>query len=129
MAKITGLGGAFFNVKGDALESLKWYNEVLGLRVTEYGLNISSSEEILVTLKQHSNNAFINFTVDNLEEYLKELKSKGVKVVKEIEEYDYGKFAQIKDLHSNIIELFEVYEEAYHKMIKQELKNYNNIKN
>ena len=55
MAKITGLGGAFFDIKGDMPTLLKWYKDVLGLTVTEYGINIQSSQETLITVKRMTN--------------------------------------------------------------------------
>jgi predicted enzyme related to lactoylglutathione lyase len=124
MSKITGLGGAFFNITGDHEQLLEWYNKTLGLKVTEYGLNIASCKETLVTLKRSSNNAYINFTVDNIKEYMEELKNKGVIVVREITNYDYGKFSQIKDLFGNIIELFEINPKEYEKMILRELESF-----
>jgi predicted enzyme related to lactoylglutathione lyase len=124
MSRITGLGGAFFNITGDHEQLLEWYNKTLGLKVTEYGLNIASCKETLVTLKRSSNNAYINFTVDNLKEYMEELKNKGVIVVRELTNYDYGKFSQIKDLFGNIIELFEINPKEYEKMILRELESY-----
>lgn len=126
MASITGLGGVFFNVTGEHKELLKWYNEILGLKVTEYGINIDSSQATLLTLKRFDNKAFVNFTVDNIELFMEELKLKGVEVVSDIKEYPYGKFSQIKDLYGNIIELFEVNFEAYEKMVLEELENYKN---
>lgn len=124
MAKITGLGGAFFDTLGEMESLLTWYKEVLGLKVTEYGINIQSNQHTLITLKKMSNDAYINFTVDNLDQYVKGLKQKGVTMIKEIKEYPYGKFCQIEDLHGNVIELFEIYKEAYEAMVSEEIANY-----
>lgn len=124
MSKITGLGGTFFNINGDHKKLLEWYHKTLGLKVTEYGINIESTQKTLVTLKRDNINAFINFTVDNIEEFMQEMISKNVEVVQEIKDYGYGKFSQIKDLFGNIIELFEINPEAYEKMISEEMESY-----
>ncbi|XFA98204.1 VOC family protein [Candidatus Izemoplasma sp. B36] len=124
MAYITGIGGVFFNIKGDSEALLEWYRYNLGLNVTAYGIEAPIKENILVTFKRNSTNAYINFTVDNIEVFMKELKNKNVEVVSEIKNYEYGSFAQIKDIAGNIIELFEVNKDAYYKMIEEEKKAY-----
>ncbi|MFT6126011.1 MAG: putative enzyme related to lactoylglutathione lyase, partial [Saprospiraceae bacterium] len=49
----------------------------------------------------------MNFRVENLVELLEVLKSEGVTIVGEMEEYDYGKFGWILDHEGNKIELWE----------------------
>ena len=49
----------------------------------------------------------MNFRVENLAELLEVLKQEGVKIVGEMEEYDYGKFGWILDPEGNKIELWE----------------------
>lgn len=49
----------------------------------------------------------INYRVANLVELLNELKTNGVKIVGELNEYPYGKFAHILDLDGNKVELWE----------------------
>ena len=49
----------------------------------------------------------INYRVENLVELLEELKKDGVKVVDEIEEFEYGKFVHIMDTEGNKIELWK----------------------
>ena len=126
MAYITGIGGVFFNIKGDSDVLLEWYRYNLGLNVTEYGIEAPVKENILVTFRRNSTNAYINFTVDNIKEFMKELKKKNVEIVSEIKHYEYGSFSQIKDIAGNIIELFEVNKEAYYKMIEEEKEVYLN---
>ncbi len=124
MAYITGIGGVFFNIKGDSNVLLEWYRHNLGLNVTEYGIEAPIKEKILITFRRNDTNSYINFTVDNIEAFMKELKSKNVEIVSEIKKYEYGSFAQIKDIAGNIIELFEVNKEAYYRMIEAEKKAY-----
>ena len=55
----------------------------------------------------------MNFRVENLVELLDVLKEEGVRVVGEIEEYDYGKFGWILDPEGNKIELWEPIDSAF----------------
>jgi len=124
MNRITDLGAAFLNVNDDYQELLVWYNKTLGLAVTEYGIIINSSQQTLISLKRTGNNAYINFTVDDIENYMIDLKKKNVEIVKEISNYDYGKFSQIRGPFGNIIELFEINTGNYEKMVLKELESY-----
>ena len=129
MAKINGIGGIFLNLEGDTDKLLKWYRDVLNVKVSEYGVNyIVGNQLTLLTFKRKSARAaIINFTVDNLEEMLDQLKSKGVKVVQEIEKYPYGDFAQIEDILGNVIELWKPNEKEYRAMIEEEIKDFSKI--
>ena len=55
----------------------------------------------------------MNFRVNDLKGLLEVLKKEGVKVVGEIEEYDYGKFGWILDPEGNKIELWEPIDSAF----------------
>ena len=55
----------------------------------------------------------MNFRVANLVELLETLKKEGVKVVGEIEEYEYGKFGWILDPEGNKLELWEPVDKAF----------------
>ena len=128
MAKIKGIGGVFFNLKGDESELLKWYQEVLGLEVTEYGIAAQMDQDVLVTLKRQNANAFINFIVDDIHGFMEQLKHKNVEITQDIVEYEYGLFSQIKDIAGNVIELFKVYQKEYDEMVKKEKQAYNEKK-
>ena len=49
----------------------------------------------------------INYRVQNLEGFLENLKAKGVRVLDDIETFEYGKFVHILDEEDNKIELWE----------------------
>lgn len=49
----------------------------------------------------------INYRVENLDLLLEELKKENVKILDEIQTYDYGKFLHILDPEGNKIELWE----------------------
>lgn len=120
MAKVTGIGGVFMKFK-DPLAMKRWYEEVLGLIVNDYGVlfefggeNTSKGYLQLGTFENSSNyfgaesqQYMLNFRVDNLLELEKILKNNSVSIVDKIEEYEYGKFLHIEDPEGNRIELWE----------------------
>ena len=99
MAKITGIGGVFIKTDQDHTKLRNFYKDKLGLQLSEYGVSIiSDTNQILLTMEKGNDPyPFFNFTVDNIEELMTDLKASGVEVVKEIETYDYGKFSQVRD--------------------------------
>ncbi|MBM7614879.1 VOC family protein [Alkaliphilus hydrothermalis] len=127
MSKITGIGGVFLNISGDTKKLLNWYHEVLGLDITEYGINfLSPNKCTLITFdNKESSETVLNFTVNNLEEFLQSLKNKNVKIIQDIKAYEYGKFAQIEDILGNIVELWEPNDDNYKNMVKKEIDDFN----
>lgn len=125
MAKITGIGGVFIKTDQDHNKLRQFYKDKLGLVLSDYGVSIiNDTNQILMTMEKGSDPyPFFNFTVDNIEEMMDDLKKTGVEIVKEIETYDYGKFAQVKDDCGNIVELWEPYRENYLEMVKEEIEN------
>lgn len=127
MAKITGIGGVFLNVDADTKELLKWYRDVLELDVSEYGINFTEPNLMtLITFDRKSDDqAMLNFAVDNLIDYIAMLNEKGVELHKEIESLAFGRFARIKDIAGNVIELCELNESAYREMVQKEIEKFN----
>ncbi len=127
MSKITGIGGVFLNVVGDTKKLLDWYHDILGLDITEFGINfLVPNKFTLITFDNEEPAKFVlNFTVDNLDNFIATLKSKGVKILQEIEVYEYGKFARIEDILGNKVELWEPVDEAYIKMVENEIEQMN----
>lgn len=124
MAKITGIGGVFIKTDQDHSKLRKFYKEKLGLRLSDYGVSIiSDTNQILLTMEKGNDPyPFFNFTVDNIEEMMADLKNSGVEVVKEIETFDYGKFAQVRDECGNTVELWEPCREQYLAMVEKEIQ-------
>lgn len=121
MKKVTGIGGIFFKCK-DPLKMKEWYKTHLGLNTNEYGATFewgentnnkngsiqwSPFEETTKYFEPSTKEFMINFTVDNLEALVAELKKDGVTLIDEIETYDYGKFIHVLDIEGNKIELWE----------------------
>lgn len=138
MAKVTGIGGVFFKCK-DPEKIRDWYSDKLGLNTDKYGTNFewrhsqnpnqkgftvwgpfSDSTEYF----QPSEKEFmINLRVDDLRELLDELKDQDVKIVGELEEYEYGLFAHIIDPEGTKIELWEPFDEEYDKIVEARTKS------
>jgi len=124
--RVTGLGGLFFKTQNpDKIKS--WYGKHLGLPVDDYGSTFwwkdkegkdcstqwSPFKEDTKYFEPSEKQFMMNFRVENLVELLKVLKSEGVTVVGDIEEYDYGKFGWILDPEGNKIELWEPIDNAF----------------
>lgn len=129
--KIIGLGGVFFkSINPDELK--KWYQENLGLDCDQYGhmftwrwpddpektgyTQWSVFDEKTDYLNPGKKDFMINYRVENIEDLVEDLIQKGMKVVGDIEEYDYGKFAWVMDPEGNKIELWEPVDEVFTKM-------------
>ncbi len=120
--KVTGIGGIFFFT--DNPESTKeWYAKHLGIDVNEWGAsfqsrNIDNPEKLnhlqwspFKTGSKYfapsSKEYMINYTVQNIEALVENLRKDGVTILDEIESYEYGKFIHIMDTEGNKIELWE----------------------
>lgn len=131
IAKVTGIGGVFFKCE-DTEKIKKWYSENLGISVNEYGSsfefrNYFNKDEInYLQWSPFSKNTdyflpsekelMINYRVQNIDKLVEELKSEGVVIVDEIEEYSYGKFIHIMDPEGNKIELWEPIDSVFTEM-------------
>lgn len=122
MKRVTGIGGIFFTCK-DPVKLREWYKRHLGIEVNDYGatfdwkemsdadakgsLTWSPTQETTEYFKPSEREFMINYTVENLEALVAELKKEGVEILDEIASYDFGKFVHILDLEGNKVELWE----------------------
>jgi predicted enzyme related to lactoylglutathione lyase len=122
MQKITGIGGVFFKAR-DPKSLMEWYHENLGLQFQNGFIEFKWSEgqgeknegSTTFTLFKEGSDYFnpsdkpfmINFRVSDLRAFLTELGEKGVTIVGEMQEYDFGRFGWIMDPEGNKIELWE----------------------
>lgn len=129
--KVTGIGGIFFKTK-DPDEMRNWYQENLGLVTNEYGSLFEFRESDTPeqkgylqwspfpadsTYMEPSQKEFmINYRVQHIELLVEELKANGVRVLDEIESYEYGKFVHIMDPDDNKIELWEPVDRVFTDM-------------
>jgi predicted enzyme related to lactoylglutathione lyase len=126
--EVRGIGGIFFKTP-DPDRIKKWYADKLGLKTDEWGTMFEFREtenpETKAYLQwspmkqdsdyfQPSQKEFmINYRVSNLAGMIELLKQKGVTILDEIEEYEYGKFIHILDPDGNKIELWEPVDDAF----------------
>jgi predicted enzyme related to lactoylglutathione lyase len=126
--KITGLGGVFFKSK-DPDKLKQWYRKNLRLEIDHYGhlfkwRDYKEPDKLGHTqwgifsqdtdyMNPGTKDFMINFRVENLVELIEELKQNGMKVIGEIESYDYGKFGWVMDPEGNKIELWEPVNEGF----------------
>ena len=132
MAKAIGIGGVFLHFEGPEQDVKDWYELHLGFDMTPYGTGfIDGRQFILVSFKRgnNENTPYLNIRVDDIDSVMEHLKQEGVKILADTEEYPYGKFSQFIDPFGNAIELWEVYEEEYIKMVQKEINEYKLKKN
>lgn len=122
MKKVTGIGGIFFKCK-DPKALKEWYKTHLGIDSSEYGVTFdwkeaaeahptgsitwSPTSETTDYFEPSTKEFMINYTVDDLEALVEELKKEDVKILDEMAVYDFGKFIHIMDPEGNKVELWE----------------------
>ncbi|MFC5047546.1 VOC family protein [Aquimarina hainanensis] len=129
--KVTGIGGIFFRSENPK-KIREWYGEHLGLAVNNYGssfefrnanhpeninyLQWSPFDKKTEYFNPSKKEFMINYRVQNIEGLVAKLKEKGVIIVDEIEEFEYGKFVHIMDPEGNKIELWEPVDHVFTQM-------------
>lgn len=123
MKRVTGIGGIFLRVS-DFERSRAWYEKHLGISTEATGYTAFSWRDdenpelkgttVWSLFKPDSDyfgnraaQCMVNYRVENLSELLAALRTEGVKVEDNIEEYEFGKFGWIYDPDGNKIELWE----------------------
>ena len=126
--RVTGIGGIFF--KSDNPDKMKeWYSKNMGLVTNEYGslfefrdsdnpeskgyLQWSPFEKETKYFAPSSKDYMINYRVVNIEAMIENMRSEGIEIIGEIEEYEYGKFAHVIDPEGNKIELWEPVDKVF----------------
>ena len=134
MKRVTGLGGVFFKTK-DPSALKEWYRLHLGVNLDpEYGTSFEwrradDPEQKGFTawspfaadtsyFAPSTKDFMVNYRVADLEGLLGVLKAEGVKIVGEMQTFEYGKFAHVLDLEGNKVELWEPDDKAYEAMVK-----------
>jgi predicted enzyme related to lactoylglutathione lyase len=119
MAQITGIGGIFIKSR-DPKALSAWYREKLGMPVEEWGGAIfrqnqqSPSAATWNPFKEDTQHfapstreVMINFAVDDLDAFLRDIEAKGVKIEGQMADDTFGKFAWILDPDGTKIELWQ----------------------
>ncbi len=128
--KVNGIGGVFFKVK-DPEKTRNWYKEHLGLNTDQYGTNFEwrqADEGLDKGFTQWSpfradsdyfdGDFMLNYRVTDMTGLLKELESKGIEIIGEVQEHEYGKFAHIRDHDGHKVELWEPVDEVFDEMVE-----------
>ncbi len=126
MKRVTGIGGIFFKCNNPE-QTKQWYREHLGINSDEYGSKFlwrdtnDRNKKGSTIWGPFSNDTdyfdpggkefMINYRVENLKLLIEELRKEGVEVLGSVVEYDYGKFAWIRDPDGNKVELWEPVDE------------------
>ena len=121
MQKVTGIGGGFFKAS-DAKRLMEWYDEHLGIQFqhgffqfkwADEGEKATGSTTFSIFKEDSAHFSpsekpfMINFRVADLRALLAELQEKGVTIIGDMQEYEYGRFGWIVDPEGNKIELWE----------------------
>jgi len=121
MTGIRGIGGVFFKSK-DPKKLQQWYVENLGLKPDKGGYIYFIWSDLVAPgytlwapfpddtnyFKPSKAESMINFVVSEIDQFVEELRAKGVDVdTKGIEVTEQGKFAWCMDPEGNKIELWE----------------------
>lgn len=112
MEKVTGIGGIFF--KADDADGLRrWYQDNLGIDVTDwggamFGNTVWSIFKKSTTYLDPSKQPFmVNYRVDNLDAMLAQLRAAGVTVDDKVDDTEFGRFGWAMDPEGNRIELWQ----------------------
>ena len=123
---VDGIGGVFINAN-DAKALSNWYAHHFGLRLETYeegkvygtefkyrrlsdssnvDATVFSISQSKVTLPSDRRECVINYRIRDLAAFIEQLKADGIEIEK-TEDFDYGRFAWIKDPEGNRIELYQ----------------------
>jgi len=123
---VEGIGGVFIYAN-DAKGLSNWYAHHFGLRLETYedgkvygtefkyrrlgdssqvDSTVFSISQSKTTLPAERNECVINYRVRDLQAFLDQLKADGIEAEK-TEDFDYGRFAWIRDPEGNRIELYQ----------------------
>lgn len=124
MKRVTGIGGIFFKAE-DPDKLYEWYEKHLGIKREPHGqgamLHWREAENperrggTVWAIFENDTKYFepsrapfmLNYRVENLDALLEALREEGVEIDPKRENYDYGRFAWIRDPEGNKIELWE----------------------
>lgn len=131
--RVTGIGGIFFKAANPD-ETKEWYRTNLGLNTDKWGTNFvwrqaqdpskhgysqwSVMKDSTDYLGDPNQQFMVNYRVDDMDAILSKLMSAGVELVGEVEIEKYGKFAHIRDLDGQRIQLWEPNDEEYEKCLE-----------
>lgn len=115
MKKLIKIDNIMYRVK-DLDASVKFYSEALGLkqvwRDDEHQMIgfvfPESDSEIVIHTNTDIPNPDFSFLVENVEEFVKEFRNKGYKVLRDPFDVRPGRFAVLSDLDGNLINIIDL---------------------
>lgn len=125
MGRVVGVGGLFLQFKGSKQEVQDWYEQNLGLPMSQYGSGFVQGEQLM--LFSFSNDSeetpLVNLRVDDLDEVVAAIAGQGADVGV-ISDYGIGRFVRFTDPFGNLVELWEPRADEYRAMVKAEIEAY-----
>jgi len=128
--RIKGIGGIFFKCK-DPKAVKAWYAKNMGMNTDQYGalfefreadesndpayLQWSPFDQHTKYFDPSTQDFMINYRVEHLDDLLRQLRKKGIEILDEVEEYDYGRFVHILGPENQKIELWEPIDDSFTK--------------
>lgn len=126
MAGVIGIGGIFLKFEKPQ-EMREWYTTVLGMTCNDYGvlfefggentkkayLQLGTFEKSSSYFGNENQQYMLNFRVNDLITFKRQLEENQVEIIDEIEEYSYGKFLHINDPEGNRIELWQPVDDEF----------------
>jgi predicted enzyme related to lactoylglutathione lyase len=113
MERVTGIGGVFFRSR-DPKALVDWYAKHLGVPVDDGYIVFPESRNTVwspfaadTSYWPAEKQAMVNFTVDDLDAMLAQLRAAGVDVHERVEEHEYGRFGWATDPGGNRFELWQ----------------------
>lgn len=123
MARITGIGGVFFKSQGDPATLAAWYQQHLGMPLSEFGGAVlrwpdDTADDGGLTVwhlakpdgqwfSPSGSSFMINYRVDDLAGMIEQLQRGGIEVIQGPESHENGEFAWIMDPDGNKVELWQ----------------------
>ena len=109
---MTGIGGVFFKAN-DAETLRRWYQDNLGIDVSEWGG--AKFGDTVWSIFKSSTNYFapskqpfmVNYRVADLDAMLAQLRAAGATVDDKVEDTEFGRFGWVMDPEGNRIELWQ----------------------
>jgi len=125
LGRVVGVGGLFLQFKGSKQEVQDWYEQNLGLPMSQYGSGFTQGEQLM--LFSFSNDSeetpLVNLRVDDLDAVVATIAGQGADVGV-ISDYGIGRFVRFTDPFGNLIELWEPRADEYRAMVKAEIEAY-----
>ncbi len=124
--KVTGIGGILFKSENPQ-KTKDWYEKHLGFKTDSYGTTFqwqdqegqkghtvwSPMEKDHQHFEDGDRDFMLNLRVDDLDAILEDMKAEGVEQIGETQEYEYGRFAYVKDPDGMKVELWEPNDQSF----------------